>query len=274
MTADNRKPIQCIMSDCQFYSDQLINTGEEQIIEVFCSSPNWTILSITRADQSCPSYRLDWTKRAKQIPTPESNKLKSEPEPTEITAAILPRNPSKPHNPKPVSVKAKKHKIENNEPSIKTKPPVNKKPIVDFAPPLIPNQGPAPEPATPYSRMKSLTPPEETVRSFIESWNTQDFVAEYHCLSHTLTLPPLGDYIQSRKSIYQGLAEQLGTGSAPQQVAEIKKVEFRTGGVYIECLRKDLLGNEKKEYLQEFLLRREEGSWKITKVLAKRYKVT
>jgi hypothetical protein len=274
MTADDRNPIQCIMTDCQYYSDQMVNSAEEQFKQGFCSSPNWSILSITRADQSCPSYRLDWTKRAKQIPASEPSHPKLQLEPNEITAAIIPRKTSKPQNPKPVSVKAKKHNIENNTPPVNAKLPVNKKPIIDFAPPLIPNPGPAPEPATPYSRMKSLTPPEETVRQFIESWNTQDFAIEYRCLSHTLPLPPLGDYIQSRKSIYQGLTEQLGKGTAPQQVAEIKKVEFRSGGVYIECLRKDLLGQEEKVYQQEFLLRREEGGWRITKVLAKRIKST
>jgi hypothetical protein len=262
------------MSDCQFYSDQIVDTVEEQFKQVFCSSPNWSILSITRVDQSCPSYRLDWNKRAKQIPVPESDKPKLQPEPLDITAAIIPNKATKPYNPKPVSVKAKKHNIDNNAPPVKTKPSVSKKPILDFAPPLISNQGPAPEPTTPYSRMKGLPPPEETVRQFIESWNIQDFATEYHCLSHTLPLPPLGDYIQSRKSIYQGLAEQIGKGIAPQQVAEIQKVEFRFGGVYVECLRKDFVGNDKKEYLQEFLLRREEGGWKITKVAAKRHKAT
>jgi hypothetical protein len=274
MSSDNRNPVECRMNDCQFYSDQVENTTDKEIKQVFCSSPNWAILSISHTAQSCPSYRLDWTKRAKQIPTSESSKPKLQPEPTEITAAIIPGKTIKPQNTKPVSVKAKKNRIEQQEPPAKPQPPRTKKPIIDFAPPIMPNQGPAPEPTTPYSRMKNLSPPEEIVRQFIESWNTQDFATEYRCLSHTLTLPPLGDYIQSRKSIYQGLAEQIGKGTAPQQVAEIKKVEFRTGGVYIECLRKDLLGSDIKEYLQEFLLRREEGGWKISKVLAKRHKAT
>ncbi|MFB3897947.1 MAG: hypothetical protein ACE14V_16780 [bacterium] len=262
------------MSDCQYYSEQMDATPDKKTKQVFCSSPNWAILSISYTTQSCPSYRLDWTKRAKQISASESNKSDDQPEPTEITAAIVPNKTIKPPNQKPVSVKAKKNKTEHHDSSDKQHLPKIKKPKIDFAPPVIPNQGPAPEPAKPYSRMKNLPPPEETVRQFIESWNTQDFITEYHCLSHTLPLPPLGDYIQSRKSIYQGLAEQIGKGVAPQQVAEIKKVEFRTGGAYIECLRKDILGNEKKEYLQEFLLRREEGGWKITKVIAKRHKTT
>lgn len=274
MAIDNRKPIECNMSDCQYYFEQVDTSINKQTKQVFCSSPNWSILSISHTTQSCPSYRLDWTKRAKNIQTSESSKPNLQPEPTEITAAIVQNKTVRPQNHKPISVKAKKNKIELNDSSDKPQPQKVNKAKIDFAPPPIPTQGPIPEPIKPYSRMKSLSPPEETVRQFIEAWNTQDFATEYHCLSHTLPLPPLGDYIQSRKSIYQGLAEQIGKGTAPQQVAEIKKIEFRSGGAYIECLRKDILGNEKKEYLQEFLLRREEGGWRITKVAAKRYKAT
>lgn len=274
MPADNRKPIECLMCDCQFYSNELIHTAQEQVKQAYCSSPNWTILTLSKTDLKCPSYRLDWNKRAKQIPVPESNKPKLAPEKTEITAAIIPNRTVKPQNSKPISQKAKKRLNENKNSTSPTKPEKVKKPMVDFAPPPMPTQGPAPEPVKPYSRMKDFSAPEETVRQFIESWNTQDFDVEYRCLSHTLTLPPLGDYIQSRKSIYQGLAEQLGKGTAPQQIAEIRKVEFRFGGVYVECLRKDIIGANQKEYLQEFLLRREEGGWKITKVSAKRHKTT
>ncbi|MDI6782737.1 MAG: hypothetical protein QME64_01425 [bacterium] len=266
MAAEKGKPIKCIMTDCQFYSEQIINTTQGQNKQIFCSSPNWALISITRIDLGCPSYRLDWTKHAGKMPTPET------PEPEEPTASILPRKVA----PKPDSPKNKKVKPEKTAPAPNQKPTAPKKPVPDFAPPvnLKPKSDPEPEPSKPFSRMKTLPPPEEIVRQFIESWNAQDFATEYHCLSHTLTLPPLGDYILSRKSIYQALAEQIGKGTAPQQHADIKKVEFRTGGVYIECLRKDSLGKETKEYLQEFLLRREEGGWKITQVHSKRLRTT
>lgn len=268
MAVDNKNPILCIMTECQFYSEQIIKSTEEEVKHTYCSSPNWAILSITRTDQSCPSYRLDWTKRNTQIPTPATPSTKPTTEPEESTASIIPRKFAI----QPEIEKSKKPIKRKNDSTPKPRPPRVKKPIVDFAPPATPIPGPELETTKPFSHMKNLPPPEETVRQFIESWNSQDFATEYHCLSHTLPLPPLGDYIQSRKSIYQGLAEQIGKGTAPQQIAEIKKVEFRTGGVYIECLRKDLLGKEEKEYQQEFLLRREEGGWKITRVQTRRHK--
>jgi hypothetical protein len=272
MAVEKGKPISCIMTDCQFYSEQLINTSEGQSKQILCSSPNWALLSISRIDQGCPSYRLDWTNRIAKLPTLDASSLKTTPEPEVSTAAILSQKPA----PKPDTPKSKKLNKDKTAPTPNPKPTIPKKPALDFAPPPTskPKSEYEPEPSKPFSRMKNLPPPEEIVRQFIESWNTQDFATEYCCLSHTLTLPPLGDYIQSRQSIYQALTEQTGKGTAPQQRAEIKRVEFRTGGVYIECLRKDLLGKETKEYLQEFMLRREEGGWKITQVHSKRFRTS
>ncbi|MCX7919813.1 MAG: hypothetical protein N3A72_09465 [bacterium] len=262
------------MADCQYYSEQIMNTSEGQVKQVFCASPNWALLSVTRIDLGCPSYRLDWTKRTSQLSTPEIKPVQPKPQPEESTAAILPRKPqaTAPSKPTLSKVKNRNNDQPNAPDSLKPKP--RQKPTPDFAPPVSPKPEPEHVPTKAFSRMKDLPPPEEIVRRFIESWNKQDFAAEYQCLSQTLPLPPLGDYIQSRQSIYQALSQQIGKGTPPLQQVEIKKVEFRPGGVYIECLRKDILGKEEKHYLQEFLLRREEGGWKITHVHSKRLRTT
>ena len=271
MTAENKHLIKCTMRDCQYYSEEINNTKDENEIQVYCSSPNWVLLSLDQSNQACPSYHLDWAKRA-ALKT-EIKPKAIEQESTESTAALIIRTekPATPSVSTASLARAKKQNKEKEKTNIKSKPQpdIPQKPPVDFAPPTEHKL----EQPIPFRTMKTFQPPEEIVRQFIESWNNQDFASEYRCLSHTLPLPPLGDYILSRKSIYQALFDQLGKGNPPQQQAEIKRVEFRLGGVLVECFRKDLLGTESKEYLQEFQLRREDGGWKITRVHSKRIKI-
>lgn len=259
MTTEKKRQVKCRVYDCIYYSEQTSNTLDGPVKEVFCSSPNWFLIELP--DAGCPSYQLDWKKRTQLTPETISHPAEKEKELFESTTA-----PVSPQG-KPATQSKQKTNADREKKSELKK--VNAKNVQpDFAPPPLPPE--QHERSKPFGTMKTFTPPEEIVRQFIESWNKQDFTSEYNCLSHTLPLPPLGDYILSRKSIYQALADQIGKGSPAQQFAEIKRIEFQSGSVYVECLRKDVLGKDTKEYLQEFLLRREESDWKIISVNSKR----
>jgi DNA-binding response OmpR family regulator len=105
--------------------------------------------------------------------------------------------------------------------------------------------------------------PEEVVKTFIESWNKQQFEQEYQCLSSRLAYTNLGEYVQRRRSYY---AETNGRESHKQSVQKIVSSKISGNNAQVDIVRLDTEGNKSRISKESYILIQENDSWKINAV--------
>jgi len=120
-------------------------------------------------------------------------------------------------------------------------------------------------PPPPPESMKDL-PPERIVKDFVESWNTQDFAREYHCLGDEMTGGLAEqDYVARRLQCYQEEHGQYRT----QKVAGVEEASLHRNLAKVIISREDTQGAKKTRSQQTFALKKTHEGWKIVSVRSK-----
>lgn len=102
----------------------------------------------------------------------------------------------------------------------------------------------------------------EVVRRFVMAWNTQDFGAEYDCLSDEM-LGGLSrqDYIQRRARLF---AEDAG--NTRHQVIDAESIKTSNNVATVACLRDDSIRGASRRKDERYTLRKAADGWKIVNV--------
>lgn len=133
------------------------------------------------------------------------------------------------------------------------------------APPISPAQeavpiAPAPPKASPERKEKM---PEDVVRDFVESWNTQNFPLEYRCLADEMTGGlSEQDYVRRRMQAYQETLGQLHT----QHLVKVEESNISRQIAKVTILREDKQGSRTTQTRQTYVLRKITRSWGIVSV--------
>ena len=105
--------------------------------------------------------------------------------------------------------------------------------------------------------------PKTVVKTFIESWNAQDFESEYKCMDPALTGGlGLSQYIGRRRQIF---AED----SANDRRQEFVKVESQSldeDEATLVCHRQDIVSGRARPSVEEYRLKKGDEGWKIISV--------
>ncbi len=110
---------------------------------------------------------------------------------------------------------------------------------------------------------KTPKTPEEVVKTFIESWNTQRFEQEYQCLSSRLAYTSQGEYVQRRRSYY---AETNGHEPHKQSVQRVVSSKVSGNNAQVDIVRLDTEGSKSRISKESYILIQENDSWKINAV--------
>lgn len=104
--------------------------------------------------------------------------------------------------------------------------------------------------------------PAEVVRAFVMSWNDQDFVVEYDCLSEEM-LYGLGknEYIQRRM---QSFADDKG--ETRHQVIDVETLKVGDVTATVACLRDDTTSSGSSRKDERYTLKKTPAGWKIVNV--------
>ncbi|MCX7918572.1 MAG: response regulator [bacterium] len=122
---------------------------------------------------------------------------------------------------------------------------------------------PQPQPESAKRIAKTVTP-EDVVRTFIESWNTQSFDKEYLCLSDRLHgNVDLVDYVARRKSYYQ---ETMASGTLRQELRQIISVTGDPKETKVTVIRADIRSGKEQQFREVYTLALLGGTWKIINV--------
>jgi CheY-like chemotaxis protein len=101
--------------------------------------------------------------------------------------------------------------------------------------------------------------PDETVRSFVESWNDRNFAKEYNALGdEMLGGLSLTDYIARRAQLY---ADEHGDEVKHHVLDTAVKVSHNLATV--ACLREDMVHGIPKRKDERYTLKKSAGGWKI-----------
>ncbi|MCC6545619.1 response regulator [Candidatus Sumerlaeota bacterium] len=122
-------------------------------------------------------------------------------------------------------------------------------------------------PATPASDLETQIPfdaadasPSMVVRTFVESWNKQDFPAEYHCLGEEmLGQLSMREYVSRRRTAFvndKGFARRHEMLSVDEE-----KISLNIAKVGIT--RRDTTNNQSKERKEVYSLKKTNRGWKI-----------
>lgn len=117
-------------------------------------------------------------------------------------------------------------------------------------------------PVTPITEKVPQTP-EEVVKTFVESWNSQQFEREYQCLSSRLAYTSQGEYVQRRRAYY---AETNGRESHKQSVQKIVSSKISGNNAQVDIVRLDTEGTKSRISKESYILIQENDSWKINAV--------
>ena len=120
---------------------------------------------------------------------------------------------------------------------------------------------PAPESG---KRIEKAVTPEDVVKTFIESWNSQAFDKEYLCLSNRLhgNLDLIA-YVQRRKSYYQ---ESAASGLLRQELRQVISVSGDQHDTKVTIIRADIRAGKELQFREIYTLAFQEGKWQITNV--------
>ncbi|MDI6783799.1 MAG: response regulator [bacterium] len=127
----------------------------------------------------------------------------------------------------------------------------------------IEEQKPHPLPES-GKRVERAVTPEDVVKTFIESWNSQAFDKEYLCLSNRLHGNlDLVAYVQRRKSYYQ---ESKAMGSLRQELRQVISVSGDQHDTKVTIIRADIRAGREQQFREVYTLALQEGKWQITNV--------
>ena len=122
-----------------------------------------------------------------------------------------------------------------------------------------------------YRAVKNKSPV-EIVRTFIESWNYQDFETEYFCLSSSFkkggrSTMEVDEYVRTRQMKYHS-----GGYAAPlkKTVESISSPETRGNRSIVECFEIHDEFNERVHLLREYTMIFEDKGWRILDFVTKR----
>jgi len=146
-----------------------------------------------------------------------------------------------------------------------TAPPRFPKPLEQNKPatsiPLVQEAAPLSPPKAPTERKEKM--PEDVVRDFIESWNTQNFPLEYRCLAEEMTGGlSEQDYVRRRMQAYQ---ETLGQHHT-QQLVKVEESKINRQIAKVTILREDKRGSRVTQTRQTYVLRKMTRTWGIMSV--------
>jgi hypothetical protein len=115
--------------------------------------------------------------------------------------------------------------------------------------------------------------PEAVVRTFIESWNTQDFALEYACLDPDFVKNVIKsseeDYIKQRRDVYRDLSQG---GTPPKQSLEkILSKQVAKNSATIKVIKREGRGKTLRRFLDQYVLEKKEEGWFITGVKSRAY---
>lgn len=102
--------------------------------------------------------------------------------------------------------------------------------------------------------------PVEVVRTFIESWNRQDFATEFNCMGEEMIGKiDLHDYVTVRRQTY---LEEKGQ-SRWQRLAEVieQKISVNVAKVVVD--REDVINNQTNRRRETYTLKKTHKGWKI-----------
>lgn len=104
--------------------------------------------------------------------------------------------------------------------------------------------------------------PSDVVRIFVEAWNSQDWAAEYHCMTSDLMgALPLDDYAARRQEAYDHEPNAPVTRTVRRIISE------RISGVVAKVIveREDRASNGSRVRTATFTLREDHRVWKVVK---------
>lgn len=104
--------------------------------------------------------------------------------------------------------------------------------------------------------------PQEVVRVFVDSWNTQDFATEYDALAEEMRGGlSREDYIARRTKAYR----EGGGAKCKQRVLDLH-VKISHVMAAVDCLREDCIGTKVVAKDERYMLRKTMDGWKIVSV--------
>lgn len=105
--------------------------------------------------------------------------------------------------------------------------------------------------------------PEEIVKAFIESWNTEDFNIEFQCMDRSLTGGlDSNDYMGRRRAVYM----QENGRNHRQTLQKIVRQQRMENEAILAVERKDVTGSHSVLSTHEYKLKKTEEGWKIFSV--------
>lgn len=112
--------------------------------------------------------------------------------------------------------------------------------------------------------IRSLTP-DGVCKTFVDSWNKQDFETEYFCLSHSFPLQKkrtdnIRDYVLNRMTKYQ---DRLNVGPITKRVVEVTTSETHGNKTQVYCIELHKMPNKNLTMHREYELIYEDSAWRI-----------
>lgn len=284
-----KREIVCPHADCSFYSSENVTIDGEAMLITYCSHPNNDLVDDAK---SCNFFRVNWARQVQKIRKSDpAEKVKMQrqalvklmqhavgnlsAEERDAALGLIEQLKEQEERLFKLTDVLKSYDVEavSADPFVVSES-VPGQPAPAVAPPPEPViKEAAPEPVEDSNPIKD-TPepvkeetPEDVVRTFIESWNKQDFEKEYRCLGKKLRLIPHMDYIKSRHFTYAEIVNQSHNGSLPTQHLD-EVLSSRNDGTTarIICNKTEKSGNSEKHYQQRYILERQDNAWKIVDV--------
>ncbi len=284
-----KRELVCPHSDCTFYSSENVTLDGEAMLITYCSHPNNDLVEDAK---SCNFFRVNWAKQAQRIRKADPaekvklqrqaivklmqhavgnlsaeekdaalgliEQLKEQEERLSKLSDILKTNE--------ISAAEDPFVVKNAGAGAEESAADNPEEVVRAAMEALgtPQEVGAARLTPPPAKEET---PEEVVKTFIESWNKQDFDKEYKCLGKKLRMVPYMDYVKSRHYTYAEMANQASNGSLPtQHLGEILSSRNDGTTARVICNKIDKSGNTEKLYQQRYLLEKEDNAWKIVDV--------
>lgn len=107
--------------------------------------------------------------------------------------------------------------------------------------------------------------PEEVCRTFVDSWNKQDFETEFFCLSSMFPMQKkktdqVHEYVLQRMKKYQ---DRHSVGPATKRVIEVTSAETHGNKTSVYCIEVHRMPNHNLTMHREYELIFEDSAWRI-----------
>ncbi|MBI1390934.1 MAG: hypothetical protein GC154_21090 [bacterium] len=107
--------------------------------------------------------------------------------------------------------------------------------------------------------------PEEVCKTFVDSWNKQDFETEYFCMSqsfpiHKKKTDNVREYVINRMKKYQ---DRLNVGPITKRVMEVSFAETHGNKTAVYCIEVHKMPDKNLTMHREYELIYEDGAWRI-----------